>query len=99
MWPAMIDEPTWPGRGLPVYQPATAAVDGTCNVCCAVSPSLTRLLLTPLAGISSQYGLATRLCFWRLEGPEIRPTGPGAPEAKFLPPREPSWEALWLATR
>src|SRR5216684_464856 len=28
MWPAMIDEPISPGRGLPVYQPATDVLDG-----------------------------------------------------------------------
>ena len=80
MCPAMIEEPTWPGRGLPLYQPATAAVGGTCKVCRAVSPSLTRLLLTPIAGMSSQNGRATR-CLGRLEEPEMRPTGPGAPAA------------------
>ena len=31
MCPAITAAPVAPGRGLPVYQPATAAVDGTCR--------------------------------------------------------------------
>jgi len=29
MWPAIIDEPISPGRGLPVYQPASVVLVGT----------------------------------------------------------------------
>ena len=36
MWPTMTAEPIWPGRGLPVYQPATDVLVGTCSVPCAV---------------------------------------------------------------
>ncbi len=32
MWPAITAAPVAPGRGLPVYQPATAVLDGTCSV-------------------------------------------------------------------
>src|SRR6266581_2311146 len=60
MWPAITDDPTAPGRGLPVYQPATAVLAGTCKVRALVSPRWTSLLLTPIAGITRRTGLATR---------------------------------------
>src|SRR5258708_14016006 len=51
MWPAMIDEPISPGRGLPVYQPATDVLDGACKVPCAVTPSLITVVRTSMAGM------------------------------------------------
>src|SRR5215469_3070546 len=59
MWPAMTAAPVAPGRGLPVYQPATAAVDGTCSAPELVRPSRTSRDRTPIAGISIVVGLAT----------------------------------------
>ncbi len=38
MCPAITEEPIWPGRGLPVYQPATEVLDGTWSVPCLVMP-------------------------------------------------------------
>src|ERR1039457_1985063 len=58
MCPAMIDEPTSPGRGLPVYQPATEVLDGTCRVPWAVTPSLVSLLPRSMAGMARDTGRA-----------------------------------------
>src|ERR1022692_3868897 len=43
MCPTMMAEPMAPGRGLPVYQPATDVVEGTCNAPSDCRPSLIRL--------------------------------------------------------
>src|SRR5450755_4045627 len=58
MWPAMTDEPTSPGRGLPVYQPATEVLVGTCSVPWAVTPSLMMVVRTSMAGIDRDTGRA-----------------------------------------
>ena len=55
----MMDEPTDPGRGLPVNQPATVVEDGTCIAPPAARPSVIRLVFTPISGIVSETGLAT----------------------------------------
>src|SRR5271170_4497120 len=60
MWPAMMAGPMTPGRGDPVYQPATAVEDGTCNAPSAARPSSTRRVCTPIRGMVSETGLATR---------------------------------------
>ena len=49
-----------PGRGLPVYQPATAVLAGTCSAPEAVRPSLIRRVRTPIAGMSSAVGARHR---------------------------------------
>src|ERR1700761_5179740 len=59
MWPRMMAGPTAPGRGLRVYQPATAVDDGTCTAPCAVSPRVTSRVLTPIRGMVSETGAAT----------------------------------------
>src|SRR5450756_3123620 len=59
MWPAMTAEPMEPGRGLPVYQPATVADDGTCSVPPSARPSLVSAVFTPITGMVSETGLAT----------------------------------------
>src|SRR5689334_1894708 len=55
----MTDEPIEPGRGLPVYQPATATEDGTCIAPPDARPSVIRLVCTPISGMVSETGLAT----------------------------------------
>ena len=55
----MIEEPIAPGRGLNVYQPATAVLTGTCRAPADVTPSLIRLVLTPIDGMIRLAGLAT----------------------------------------
>src|SRR4249920_3809102 len=55
----MTAEPTWPGRGLPVYQPATDVLAGTCRVPWAVRPSLIRRVWIPMAGMDRYTGLLT----------------------------------------
>src|SRR5579875_3309101 len=55
----MTAAPASPGRGLPVYQPATAVLAGTCSAPAAVRPSRTSLVRTPMAGISRLTGTAT----------------------------------------
>jgi len=56
MCPAMTADPTAPGRGLPVYQPATAVDEGTCSAPAAVSPRSTRLVCTPIDGMVNATG-------------------------------------------
>src|SRR5215469_2519270 len=55
----MTAAPRAPGRGLPVYQPATVVLDGTCSVPSAASPSFIMLVCTPMAGIVRLTGSAT----------------------------------------
>src|SRR6478752_455852 len=59
MWPTMTAEPTWPGGGLPVYQPATDVLAGTCMVPRAVRPSLIRRVWTPMTGMDRYTGRLT----------------------------------------
>src|ERR1035438_1023596 len=59
MCPAMTEDPIPPGRGLPVYHPATVLEVGTCRVCCAVMPSRISLLCTPMAGMVRDTGAGT----------------------------------------
>src|SRR6266480_953671 len=54
----MMDEPMAPGRGLPVYQPATVVEAGTCIEPPAARPSVIRLVFTPISGMVSETGLA-----------------------------------------
>ena len=51
--------PMAPGRGLPVYQPATVVDDGTCIAPSAVRPSVISRVWTPMIGMVSETGLAT----------------------------------------
>src|SRR5258705_1940011 len=77
MWPTMMDEPTAPGRGLPVYQPATVVEDGTCIEPPAARPSVIRLVFTPISGMVSETGLATcAAADWG--GATIGPVGTGS---------------------
>src|SRR5450631_2528193 len=59
MCPAMTAPPGSPGRGLPVYHPATAVVPGTCKVPPEVMPRWTSLVRTPIAGMRRLTGSAT----------------------------------------
>src|SRR6266702_1482502 len=59
MCPTMMDEPTAPGRGLPVYQPATVVEDGTCIEPPGARPRVIRLVFTPISGMVSEIGLGT----------------------------------------
>ena len=59
MCPAMTAPPGSPGRGLPVYQPATAVLPGTWSAPLAVSPSRISRVRTPMAGMYSRTGRAT----------------------------------------
>src|SRR5580698_3333732 len=54
----MTAAPTAPGRGLPVYQPATAVLDGTWRVPFARRPRWTSEVRTPITGMLSQTGRA-----------------------------------------
>src|SRR5260370_18025915 len=83
MWPAMIDEPISPGRGLPVYQPATDVLDGACRVPCAVTPSLISVVRTSMAGMLRATGGAAG---WLADGPGPATAAPdGAPPAVPTP--------------
>src|SRR6266576_4083860 len=77
MWPTMMDEPTAPGRGLPVYQPATVVEAGTCIEPPAARPSVIRLVFTPISGMVSETGLE----IWAAAdcgGATIGPVGAGS---------------------
>src|SRR5579859_4486195 len=102
MCPAMIDEPISPGRGLPVYQPASVVLAGTWRVPCGVRPSLSSGVRTPMAGMVSATGRATRLLecgrggaakIPRGTGEDLasgRATSPGCPVSRDSPAAPPA---------
>src|ERR1700730_9535283 len=57
--PTMTDDPIAPGRGLPVYQPASEVVGGTCSMPLFVTPRSTSLVRTPMAGMIRLTGRGT----------------------------------------
>src|ERR1700677_1398607 len=83
MCPAITDDPMAPGRGLPVYQPATDVVDGTCSAPAAVTPRSTRLVCTPIAGMVSATGSGTASSLPDCATAAIGPTGMGSAVAFF----------------
>ena len=56
MWPTITAAPVAPGRELPVYQPATAALAGTCSAPAGVSPRRMSPVRTPIDGMTSVAG-------------------------------------------
>ena len=74
----MMAEPTAPGRGLPVYQPATDVVDGTCSAPLAVRPSVISWVFTPISGMVSETGRATGAGCADCGGAAIGPVGAGS---------------------
>src|SRR2546429_9980578 len=70
-------EPMAPGRGLPVYQPATVVEDGTCIAPPAARPSVIRLVFTPISGMVSETGRATGAGSADCGGAPISPVGTG----------------------
>src|ERR1700691_4761390 len=73
----MTAAPTAPGRGLPVYQPATAVLAGTCSVPLELRPRGTSLVRTPVAGMVSETGSAVRCTVVSQTGVTVRPVGAG----------------------
>src|ERR1700722_209529 len=71
----MTDAPSSPGRGLPVYQPATAVVAGTWSVPDRVRPSLIRRVWTPVAGMIRSTGGAVTSGLVSVGSFTARPTG------------------------
>src|SRR4249920_2140632 len=71
-------EPTAPGRGLPVYQPATDVEEGTCIAPPAARPSVISWVFTPISGIVSETGLATGADCADCGGATIGPVGAGS---------------------
>src|SRR5580704_16910298 len=59
----MMEEPMAPGRGLPVYQPATETMfkGGTSSSPSGSRPRVIRLVCTPISGMVSETGAATGL--------------------------------------
>ena len=74
----MMAEPTAPGRGLPVYQPATEVEDGTCIEPSAARPSVISWVFTPISGMVSETGLATGAGCADCGGATIGPVGAGS---------------------
>src|SRR5207249_7259494 len=93
--------PIWPGRGLPLYQPATDVLADTCRVPRAVRPSLIRRVWTPMAGMDRYTGRATLAAVTGWGGAATAPAGgrpgcatgrgliPGCPAASMMPPAPP----------
>src|SRR5690349_22871578 len=75
--PAMMAEPTMPGRGLPVYQPATAVLDGTWSVPSLLTPRWISLVRTPIDGMLSDTGRAACGAVASEAGGTVRPVGAG----------------------
>src|SRR4249920_2816967 len=74
----MMAEPTAPGRGLPVYQPATEVEEGTCIEPSAARPSVISRVFTPISGMVSETGLATGAGCADCGGATIGPVGAGS---------------------
>src|SRR5258708_17522538 len=70
MWPTITEAPTAPGRGLPVYQPATEAMAGTCRAPEGVSLRRTSPLRTPMDGMMRPVGAGT-LCILGSGAPAV----------------------------
>src|SRR5271154_5473224 len=79
MWPTMMDEPMAPGRGLPVYQPATETMfgGGTCSSPSGARPRVIRLVCTPISGMVNETGAATGLGAADCDTATIGPLGAG----------------------
>ena len=79
MCPTMMDEPMAPGRGLPVYQPATeiSFKGGTCSSPSEARPRVIRLVCTPISGMVSETGAATGLGAADCGTATIGPVGAG----------------------
>ena len=77
MCPAMIEDPISPGRGLPVYQPATVVLAGTWSRPCGVRPSRSSGVRTAMAGIVRATGRATCLAERAAGGAAKIPCGAG----------------------
>src|SRR5690242_14433028 len=75
--PAMTAEPTVPGRGLPVYQPATVVLLGTWSVPLELTPRRISLVLIPSDGMLSQVGLAACWPAVSEVGSTVRSVGAG----------------------
>ena len=75
----MMAEPMAPGRGLPVYQPATEIMDkgGTCSSPSEVRPRYMSLVWTPISGMVSETGRETGWGCADGGGATIRPVGAG----------------------
>src|SRR5260370_6810688 len=74
-WPAMTADPVAPGRGLPVYQPATVVVLGTWRGPFRLRPRLMIGAFTPMAGMVSQTGLGGGWTADSETGTTVRPAG------------------------
>src|SRR5580693_4274667 len=82
-----------PGRGPPVYQPATAVDAGTCSVPAFVTPRSTSLVWTPMAGIVSATGNGTPALCGRATA-AIGPTGAGMGAAAGFHCGTAGWRAV-----
>src|SRR6516162_9073508 len=93
MCPTMMAEPTAPGRGLPVYQPATVVEDGTCMAPPRARPSVITWVFTPISGMVSETGLATGACA-DCGAATIGPVGAGSATAPDATGRRTGVECL-----
>src|SRR5580704_11200235 len=91
----MTAAPISPGRGLPVYQPATATVPGTCRLPAAVRPSLTSPVRMPIAGMKRATGAATVTGCAASGNAPARPAGTAT---NGLAPAASAGRPPWLAT-
>src|ERR1700727_2522324 len=74
----MMAEPTAPGRGLPVYQPAMVVEPGTWIAPLLSSPSVVSFVFTPISGMVKVTGLDTGFGCADCGGATIGPVGAGS---------------------
>src|SRR5690242_20247267 len=74
----MMAEPTAPGRGLLLYQPATDVDDGTCITPPAARPRVISRVFTPISGMVSETGLAGGVDCGDCGGATTGPDGAGS---------------------
>src|SRR5580693_811475 len=86
-WPAMTADPVAPGRGLPVYQPATVAVLGTWRVPFRLRPRVMIGAFTPMAGMVSQTGLGAGWTADSETGTTVRPDGTATGDGRAVASR------------
>src|SRR5271169_6769348 len=96
-WPAMTADPVAPGRGLPVYQPATVVVRGTCRVPFGLRPRLMIGAFTPMAGMVSQTGLGVCWTADSETGTTVRPDGTATGDGRAASRK--GADEVWATTR
>src|SRR5215472_14282364 len=94
----MMADPMAPGRGLPVYQPATVVLPGTWSVPFRLRPRVTIGAFTPMAGMVSQTGLGACWTADSEAGKTVRPEGTATGDG-LEASRAAGADETWATTR